>query len=170
MSRNVSATPQGQVYGAQLIQPSKYAIQKRFNNGAFVPTLTGYQSGNFIGGRHLYQTNKNIDISGLNQPVGIVPDVNSRTYKNNVTGLDPMMGGSYTTMFRRDPTKKIPMTSEHNLTGFVDKRRIYPYNEELYAFPKNRVPMTSEQYRRNQARGKTTTLLEGIYNNRGTYR
>ena len=130
MSRNIIQVPQGQVSGIQLIQPSEYSIQQRFNNGAFVPTRTGYDTGNFVGGRFNWQKNKNIDINGLSQPVGTIQDPTGHTYMNNVTGLDSMYGGTYSTRLKADLSHYIPSTSMYNLIGFTDYRQINPMNEE----------------------------------------
>lgn len=165
MSTNITCNPSGVLKGRQLLQPSTQWIQNRYNNGGHLSTnldRTNFMSGNYLGGRVNYGTAKNMDVNGLNQPVGVVPEVNGLTYKNNTTGLNydsVNQGGTPTTHKLHDLDDPInrEVTSMYNMSGFRDPRQIYPYNEMLYQF--DNPPVGSEAFRRENARGKFHTLL-----------
>lgn len=158
MSRQNFITAKGQVSGRELNQ--EYPTQYRLNSGAFLPTFTNYASGNYIGGTALRGTTSNVDINGLSQPTGSIGDPNNPVYRTNNTGMSDMYGGSLTTGLKADLSKGVKMTNALNLTGFSDPRQLGLLNQSIYMTPK--VSSQSEQGRLQQARGKTTTLLQGI--------
>jgi len=162
MSRNVTDVARGQVSGRELIQPTEYAIQDRFMSGAMLPTMTGYQSGNFIGGRRLRQSNTNIDINGLSQPAGLIPNTKSHSYVSNMSGLTPSYGGTLTTNLSTDPAMYpyIEYTSRYNQMGFTDPRQLGILNDGLYGTPN--ASRNSELGRLERSAGRYTSLLHGV--------
>lgn len=158
MSRQSFVTARGQVGGRELNQ--SYPTEHRMNSGAFLPTFTGNASGNYIGGTALRGTTSNIDINGLSQPTGSIGDPKNPVYRTNNTGMSPMYGGTLTTGLKSDLSKGVKYTSALNLTGFSDPRQLGILNQSIYN--NRKVSSLSEQGRLSQARGKHTTLLEGI--------
>lgn len=158
MSRQNFITPQGQVSGRELNQ--SYPTEHRLNSGAFLPTFTNNASGNYIGGTALRGTTSNIDINGLSQRTGSIGDPNNPAYRTNNTGMSPMYGGTLSTGLKSDLSKGVKYTSALNLTGFSDPRQLGILNQRIYKTPT--VSSESEQGRLQQARGKHTTLLQGI--------
>jgi hypothetical protein len=166
MSRNLIDVPQGQVTGRQLLQPSADQMQNHFN-ASFLPTLTGNTSANFVGrskGAGLRQYNKNIDINGLAQPRGYIGNPKSHVYISNVTGIDPMRGGSLSTGLKADLSKPIKYTSRFNLQGFEDGRALGLLNERRYRLPQEPADQYTDDGRIKMSRGKYTTLTAGIGN------
>lgn len=168
MSSNTNLAPTGQLSGINLIQPSTYWIQNRFNNGAYIPpvqTRYGYSSGNYIGGRINHAYNYNVDINGLHQPAGVAPNYN-RNWRTVATGMDNA-GGTYSNIFKHD-LSRVPRgsTPAENLTGMIDKRKLGLSNDDLYynnaAAPP--PPPQSAMYRIDKNIGRSTMLAEGLLN------
>lgn len=162
MSRNITDVARGQVSGRELIQPSAYLMQDRYLAGSTLPTMTGYQSGNFIGGRRLRQSNTNVDINGLSQPAGLIPNTKSHSYVSNIAGLTPSYGGTLTSNFSIDPAMYpyIQTTDQYNQTGFTDPRQLGILNESLYGTPN--ASRKSEIGRLERSAGRYTSLLHGV--------
>jgi hypothetical protein len=160
MSRNITDVARGQVSGRELIQPSAYLMQDRYLAGSTLPTMTGYQSGNFIGGRRLRQSNTNFDINGLSQPAGLIPNTKSHSYVSNIAGLTPSYGGTLTTGLKADLSQPIEYTSRYNQMGFTDPRQLGILNEGLYGTPN--ASRNSEIGRLERSAGRYTSLLHGV--------
>lgn len=160
MSRNVTDVARGQVSGRELIQPTEYLMQDRYLAGSTLPTMTNYLSGNFIGGRRLRQSNTNVDINGLSQPAGLIPNTKSHSFVSNVAGLTPSYGGTLTTGLKADPSQPIEYTSRYNQMGFTDPRQLGILNESLYGRPF--ANPNSEIGRLERSNGRYTSLLHGV--------
>lgn len=164
MSRQETLAPRGQLTGNEMIQESSDWIQSRYNNGGYIPTMSNQGSANYMGGRFLRSNYRNTDINGLSQPVGVIPNVGSRNYQNNVTGMDyypqPIKGGGVT-------LNKLRTTDRFNKTGFTDPRVLGLSNDDLY---RSGAPFGSQNYRINRSKGLYTTITNGIERNGGLVR
>lgn len=164
MSRQETLAPRGQLTGNEMLQESSDWIQSRYNNGGYIPTMSNQGSANYMGGRFLRSNYRNQDINGLSQPVGVIPNVNSRVYQNNLTGMDiypQIIKGKGITL------NSIKWTNKYNLTGYTDPRVLGITNDKLY---KSGAPYGSQNYRINQAKGLYTTITNGVDQNGGLVR
>lgn len=128
-------------------------IQRRFNNGAFIPPRTQAVSGTFIGGRNLHGMGSGPDTRGLSSQRGL-PDHLTKTGRVVATGMCEGCGcgcgGGSKVDIRHLSMKKNYGYSDRtkNLVG-SDPRTLGVMNEALYT-PDVIIP-GSEDARINEA-------------------